>query len=270
MMLLFLKGIIIGLGKIIPGVSGAMLAINFKVYEKAIDTVTIFFTNWKENLKFLLILGIGIFISIIFGSKLVLYLLSNYKFLTLMFFIGLIIGGTYNFGSNIIFNKKNIIVLLLALFILLGISLFNSNNNYIISNTFFDNIMFFIGGFIEIFSSIVPGISGTSLLMILGMYSNVLKLISNIFNFSYVNSNLGLYFSYGMGMFISFIVTTYFINYLLKKHREVTYASILGLSIASILFLLIITFRIRYSIIDFILGIMLLVLGLLISTILDK
>ena len=270
MMLLFFKGLLIGIGKIIPGVSGAMLAINFKVYEKAIEAVTNFFSDWKNNFKFLLILGLGILLSIIFGSKVVLYLLSNYKFLTLMFFIGLIIGGTYNFGCNIKFNKKNIVGIIIPFLILLGISLFNINNSYIINNSFLDNMMFFIAGFIEIFSSIVPGISGTSLLMILGMYTNVLKLISNIFDYNYVNDNLLLYFSYGVGMFISFIITTYIINYLLKNLKDITYAVILGLSMASIFFLLLITFQNSYSIIEFIIGIMLLVLGLLISCIMDK
>ena len=53
-MLLFMKGFVVGIGKIIPGVSGAMLAINFKVYEKLLDAVTNFFGNWKDNLIFLL------------------------------------------------------------------------------------------------------------------------------------------------------------------------------------------------------------------------
>ena len=52
-MLLFLKGIIIGIGKIIPGVSGALLAINFNVYERLLNSLTNFFDDWKNNLKFI-------------------------------------------------------------------------------------------------------------------------------------------------------------------------------------------------------------------------
>ena len=269
-MLLFIKGFIIGIGKIIPGVSGAMLAINFKVYEKAINAVTNFFSNWKENLKFLLTLGFGILLSIVVSSKFILYLLSNYKFVTLMFFVGLIIGGTYNFGCNIKYNKKNIIIIGVFLCILLGLSLLNLNNNYVLKNNYIDYIMFFIGGIIEIFSSIVPGISGTSLLMIIGIYQEILKMITNIFNYSYVFNNIGIYLSYGLGMFLSFIFNTYLINYLLNKYKEITYAAIFGLSIASIIFLIVLTFRINYSLIELILGIMLLIVGLLISTIIDK
>ena len=64
-MLLFIKGLIIGIGKIIPGVSGALLAINFHIYEKLINAITHFFDSKKENFKFLLIVCSGIFLAII-------------------------------------------------------------------------------------------------------------------------------------------------------------------------------------------------------------
>jgi len=147
-MLLFLKGFVIGIGKIIPGVSGAMLAINFNIYERALDAVTNFFGDWKNNLKFILLLGSGIVCSVIICSNIIMYLLSNYFFITMMFFIGLILGGTYNFSLNIKFNCKSIIVVLLIaiLFLVLGIG--NFNNSYVIKNNMFDNIVFFIGGII--------------------------------------------------------------------------------------------------------------------------
>ena len=61
-MLLFLKGFIIGIGKIIPGVSGALLAINFHVYERLINAITHFFDGKKENFKFLLIIYIFVLV----------------------------------------------------------------------------------------------------------------------------------------------------------------------------------------------------------------
>ena len=187
-----------------------------------------------------------------------------------MFFIGLIFGGTYNFSRNIKYNYKNILIIIIIVLILLLISLNTLNNNYIIHNNFTDNIVFFIGGITEIFTSIVPGISGTAIFMIMGIYDNILKMISSILNPSYVLDNIGLYISYGLGMMISFIINSYLINYLLKKYKNTTYTCILGLSISSILFLLITTFNIKFSVIEFILGIMLFVLGILLSCILDK
>ena len=269
-MSLFIKGILIGIGKIIPGVSGALLAINFGVYEKLIESVTNFFSNWKENLKFLLTIISGIVLSILLGSKIILYLLTNYQFITMMFFIGLIIGGTYNFGTKVKITKNNLIILLIIIALFSLLSLNNQNNDYIIKDNFTDNIMFFIGGIIEIFTSVVPGISGTSILMIIGIYQDILSLISNSLNITYVLTHINFYFSYLFGMFISFIISTSLISFLLKKYHNLTYVIILGLAISSIIYLLIISINIKASIITIILGIMLSVVGILVSCILGK
>ena len=269
-MLLFLKGILIGIGKIIPGVSGAMLAINFNIYERALNSVTHFFDDWKDNLKFILLCGSGIILSMILCSGMIQYFLNNYFFVTMMFFIGLILGGTYSFSLSIKYNYKNILVIFLVIVLFLFVSLGNFNNLYVIKNNFFDNVIFFIGGIIEIMASVIPGISGTALLMLIGIYDNVLELISSLFNYSYVIDNINLYLSYGIGMFISFIVSSYLLVYLINKYKNYTYSVILGLSISSIILLIIMAFIKPFSIIEFILGIMLLFIGILISCIFSK
>ena len=102
-------------------------------------------------------------------------------------------------------------------------------------NSFLLIVMFFIGGIVEIFSSIVPGISGTALFMLMGMYDNILMLFSNMLDFSFVTENIMLYISYGIGMMISFIVFSILISYLLKKYRKLFDTIIFGLSISSII-----------------------------------
>ena len=87
---LIVKGLIIGLGKIIPGVSGGMLAISLGVYEKGLDALSHFFRNVKENTKFLCLLGLGILISVVLMSKLIKFSLDNYYLPTMLLFIGLI------------------------------------------------------------------------------------------------------------------------------------------------------------------------------------
>lgn len=269
-MLIFLKGFVVGIGKIIPGVSGAILAINFNVYEKAINSITNFFNDWKSNLLFIIKFGGGIFLSIILCSGLLLFLLTNYKFLTMMFFIGLIIGGTYNFSKSVIINKKNIILISIIVIALTIISLHSIHNNYVLKNNYIDYFIFFIAGIVEIFTSIVPGISGTSIMIMIGIYNEVLKLSASILNLNYIINHFDIYLSYGIGMFISFIINTYLIKYLFNNHRAITNTCILGLSLSSILFLIITTFNNKFTIIEFILGIMLFVIGLLLSCIFDK
>ena len=60
-------------------------------------------------------------------------------------------------------------------------------------NTYYDNIIFFIGGIIEVISSVIPGISGTSLLMLMGLYEHVLMLINHIYDLNYIITNINLY-----------------------------------------------------------------------------
>ena len=269
-MILFIKGFIIGIGKIIPGVSGALLAINFKVYERAIEAIVNFFDDWKKNLLFIMKLGSGIILSIVLCSNGIMYLLNNYRFITMMFFVGLICGGTYNYAIGIKCNCKDILFMILFIVILFIISYGNISNSYEITHGFMDNIVFFIGGVIEVMASIIPGISGTAIHLILGIYDNILMMISKVFDFQYVLMNINLYISYGLGMMVSFIICMICINYLLKRYPVIFSKIILGLCIYSILMLIIFTFSLKMTILNFIIGLMLLMVGLLIGCLLDK
>ena len=269
-MILFIKGFIIGIGKIIPGVSGALLAINFKVYERAIEAVVNFFDDWKKNLLFITKLGSGIILSIVLCSNGIIYLLNNYRFITMMFFVGLICGGTYNYATGIKCNYSDVLFMILFIVMLFIISYGNIFNSYEITHGFMDNVVFFIGGVIEVVSSIIPGISGTAIHLILGIYDSILMMISKIFDFQYVIMNINLYISYGIGMMVSFIICMIGINYLLKRYPVIFSKIILGLCIYSILMLVIFTFSLKITILNFVLGIMLLIVGLLIGCLLDK
>jgi len=269
-MFLFLKGFIIGIAKIIPGVSGAMIAVSFSVYDRLIDSITHFFDNKKDNFNFLLVLGSGVILAIVFFSNIVRYFIGNYYLITMMFFIGLIVGGTYNFSRNIEYSIKNIIVIIIVILLIVGISIFSTDNSYVIQNNYLDNIMFFIGGVIEIFSSIVPGISGTALFMLLGIYDSILMILGNVFDVSFVINNIMLYISYGIGMFLSFIVCSLIISYLLKKYRNLFDTIVLGLSISSIILLIMMAFRSSFVFIDLVIGIVLFFIGIVISYLLDK
>jgi len=262
---LFIKGFIIGIAKIIPGVSGAMIAVSFSLYDKLIDAITHFFDDKKNNFKFLLILGSGMVVSIICFSNIVRYFINKYYLTTMMLFIGLIVGGTYDFSRNIEYNKKNILIIIFVIILIMFVSLFGGDNNYVIQGNYIDYIMFFIGGVIEVFSSIVPGISGTALYMLIGIYDNILMLFSNIYNISFVIDNIMIYISYGIGMVISFVACSLVISYLIKKYRKLFDTIVLGLSISSILLLLIMAFKSDFTFVNLITSIVFFFGGILIS-----
>lgn len=264
-MSLFIKGFIIGIAKIIPGVSGAMLAVSFSIYDRLINAVTHFFDDMKNNFKFLLVVGSGILLAIVCFSNIVSYFIDKYYFITMMMFIGFIVGGTYDFSKNINYNGKNIVIILLVSLLVIFISLFNSSSSYFLRGNVFDYIIFFLGGVVEIFSSIVPGISGTALFMLMGIYDSILMLFSNIFNFSFVIDNIMIYVSYGIGMMLSFIVCSLMISYLIKKYRNLFDTIVMGLCISSIVLLLMMAFKDGVVFFDLLLGIVLFFFGILVS-----
>ena len=270
-MLLFFKGFLIGIAKIIPGVSGALLAINFGIYEKLIDSLVYFFNDWKKHLFFLIPLFLGFFISIIIGSKIIIYLFLNFKFFTFMFFLGLLIGGVYNFKKSIIISSYKQYFLIFLLIIIFTVFTFLSFNvSYALRHNYMDFIVFFLSGVVEVLSSIIPGLSGTSLLMLLGVYDEILLLFGNIFNFEYVIHNLYLYFSFGIGMFISLIIFLYSISFCISKYHNSFNIFIFALSISSISYLMSLTFSININVLQFFIGLLLNIFGLLISILFDK
>ena len=93
-LLLFIKGFILGVANIIPGVSGGTLAVSLGLYEKILDVIGNFLKNIKKNIGFLIPIVLGIGIALITTSKVVSYALTNFKPQTIFLFVGLIYGGT--------------------------------------------------------------------------------------------------------------------------------------------------------------------------------
>ena len=262
---LFIKGLIVGLGKIIPGVSGSLLAISLNVYDRAILAITNFFDDVIENTKFLFTLSLGIIVSIIIFSKIILYFITNYYVITMLFFIGLILGGLLIFKSNYTNNKKNLIILLISFLIIIILASFSHSNKYVIEGNFIDYLIFFCSGFIDAFATIVPGISGTALLMNIGVYEIIISTISNITDINLLITNIRVIIPFGLGMVIGFILLSILISYLLKKYHSEMMAFILGVSIGSMALLVISVFRSSYTYIELMLGFLFMTMGIFIG-----
>lgn len=260
---LFIKGIIIGIGKIIPGVSGAVLAIILKVYDEGLNSIINFFKNPKQNILFLTQIGLGILVGIILFSNIINYTLTNYYVITMLFFIGLIIGGIPSILKEV--DKKDYIYSLITIILFTIISITNINNNYLITNTYKDYLVFFLGGITEALGTVIPGLSSTALLLILGIYNTLITKISNI---SKLIIDLKILLPFTIGLIIGLILISKLIIYLLNKHKKKTYSIIIGLLISSIITLIIKTFIITPSLIELLIGLLLMILGIIISNIL--
>lgn len=223
---LILKGFIVGLGKIIPGVSGSMLAITLGIYESILEAVTNFFSSPKQHAKLLFNFGLGVFLAIIFFSKLILFLLNNYYESTMYLFLGLIVGTLLPFTKELKWNLKNFLLFLIFLSLTFILSIKTTNINFIFTGTITDYIYTSILGMIDAFTSIIPGISGTAIFLLLGVYEYILKILSNPFSFPFV--------IYGVGMLFGIVIVCYLMNYLLKHKKEETHIVIFAFMVSSL------------------------------------
>lgn len=214
---LFIKGLIVGLFKIIPGLSGSLMAYNLNIYDECINKLNNLFNY--NNIKYLLNVGIGILISIVLFSKIISYLYLNYCFIFMMISI-LLISST----TKIYFKNKLLFIITLIISLILLLSKFNINFG---SDSILNTLLL---GIIEAISTIVPSLSGSAIFMMLNSYDYVLSLYSSI------NINT-IYFFVGIliGLFISIKV----IKIIIRKHKNIFMTIISALSISTIIYLFI-------------------------------
>ena len=262
---LLLKGFIIGIAKIIPGVSGALIAISFGIYEKAIKAISCFFKNPVNNFLFLFPIGLGILLSISLTSSLVLYFITNYYFPTILLFIGLIMGGIPSLIDNINIEKvklSHILTLILSFSTVFLISLVGNQNFFIeTSNQVINFILFFIIGIIDALTMIIPGISGTAVMMLLGCYDLLLNFLSSLTSIEMFFANILKVIPYLLGVILCVIMLSKLMTHLFDKKKEYMYLSIIGFTLSSVLSLFFETFKNNYSILETIVAIVLLVGG---------
>ena len=269
--ILTIKGMIIGLANVIPGVSGGTLMITLGIYEKIIDTISHIFKNLKENIKFLMPLAFGIVLSLLLFSKIIGISLDKYPLATTLFFLGLIVGGIPLLLKKIRKNKdsKNISNYIIAFisfaFIILFAMLKSGNDINLNSVSFFDVILLFIVGLVASGTMVIPGISGSFVLMLLGYYKPIIDTIRSLTNFSLLGHNIIVLGSFGIGVLLGIILIAKLIELLLKKFETKTYYAVFGFVIASCIAIIKPLFSLKLKILEIVVGILLFSLGSLIS-----
>ncbi len=268
--ILIIKGFILGIANIIPGVSGGTLAITLGIYEELINTISHFFGNIKKNINFIIPIGIGAILSILTMSKLLNYTLENYPLPTTLFFMGLIVGGIPLIAKKVIYEKRKItyvgsfmLTFLLVIFLTFaknGLSAVNLN-----TLNFGMFLILFIVGIIAAATMVVPGISGSFVLMLIGFYEPILDTISSMTNMSLLAHNISILLPFGIGVVIGIILVAKLIEYLLKKYEIITYYAILGFIISSIIVLFMGLFNNQSNLVQLLIGVILFIVGSIIG-----
>ena len=254
------KGIFIGAGAIIPGVSSGVLCVIFGIYEKLLDAVLNFFKDIKKNIKFLFPIALGVGIGVLLFSNILNYVLYEFPIQTKSIFIGLILGTIPSLIKEVNtkekFKPQNVIYLLIALII--GITtVILENIITLIDVENINNAYLILCGAIMSIGIIVPGVSSTIILMLLGVYSIYLQSIANIY--------LPVLIPIGIGLVLGSIVVMKLTKKLLENYYAKTFYTIIGFTIGSIFVLL----PQRMTFVEMILSILCILLGVYISHIPD-
>ena len=259
--ILIIKGFIIGIGKVLPGVSGSLIALSLGLYEKAIEAISNIFNDFKNNVIFLSTIGVGILLSVMIGSNIVNYFLNNHYMPTMFLFIGLILGSSFDMKDKIKRNDYKIVITIT----IISISLFvlKTDKIYVFNHGLKDYIYLFVIGLIDAATMVIPGISGTAIFMILGCYNMILYIFGHIFEIALKNPLIIMMI--GSGILIGIILTSKLMNYLFKNNNSFINSIILGFSISSICYLFIETINSSFTFLEILIGTFLLVSGYVIT-----
>lgn len=271
----FFKGVIIALGFILPGVSGGVLAAILGIYERLLHFMAHFRKNFKKDFMYFLPVGIGGIVGIGLLSKPLEFLLAHYQVIVLWGFAGAIIGTLPALIKESTSRSKRDFVDIswfLAMLILGGLFLFFMSEIFgTIPANFFG---FIIAGMLIALGVLVPGLSPSNLLLILGLYSPMLTGFKD-FDIS------GVFLPIAIGGIIAMILFSKGMEFLIQHHHSRVYHFILGIVVASTILILIpnpyaeetisydgiTTTTIIISIVTFVLGAL---LGLWMSKLEDK
>ncbi|AJD90102.1 hypothetical protein JMA_07850 [Jeotgalibacillus malaysiensis] len=227
------RGMAMGASDVVPGVSGGTIAVLLGIYDQFINALSGITTReWKKHLPFLITLGAGMGVSIIALSNLIEWLLEVHPQPTYFFFIGLI-GGILPYllkesNAKENFKGKHIAMLVAGAVIVLIIGFSNpSEDGAIITNLTVPNMALLFGsGILASSAMMLPGISGSFLLLVIGVYNTAISAVSNF--------NIPVIALIGAGVAFGFIFTSKLIRYLLNRYPVMMYAFIIGLVFGSL------------------------------------
>ena len=226
----FLKGIAISVSTLVPGVSGGTMAIILGIYDDLIHAIGSFFDDWKKHSVLLIEIGFGGLLGLLLFSRIVESALSTYPIQMGFFFIGVVAGGVpvlYKRATSGEKKKTDFLYLVIGLTIALLMSLEPEATSAMATAGGSKGFIFLIiAGFIIAIALILPGISGSFMLLILGLYDVTLNAINTL--------NIPFLIPLGIGVIIGTIATTKAIEKLLKKYPGKTYMLILGFVLGSV------------------------------------
>ncbi|EOD4387110.1 DUF368 domain-containing protein [Staphylococcus aureus] len=235
-----LKGFAMGTSDLVPGVSGGTIALLLGIYNQFIASISgIFSRRFWPSFTFLIPIIIGMLLAMGSLSNLFNYLLSQHHIPTMFFFGGLIIGivpyllKISNYKTS--FTTKHYMMVIAGIAILIVITLMNNGDKHAGETLTLSTsliIKYFIAGMCASSAMLLPGISGSFMLLVFGVYGTVMLAISEVVKLNF--AGLPILLAVGFGLLAGFIISSKIIQYFLTHHKLMTFALIIGFVVGSL------------------------------------
>lgn len=267
-----LKGMVIGLANIIPGVSGGTMMVSMGIYDKLILLLTHFVKKFKEAIALLIPLVIGMLLAIVVLSKVITKMFDAIPLQTTLLFIGLIIGGLPVIYKRVKGKKVGIaqVLAFAAFFVLVvGLSLIGEGQTKSadVTLSFVNILKLFLAGVLAAATMVIPGVSGSMVMMIIGYYTVIIGTISGLvdalhpFDFVQIVSCCTVLIPFGVGVLVGIVGVAKLLEFILKKYETIAFWAIMGLVVASPFAILIMMGSVTINVINIVSGIVLLAVG---------
>lgn len=240
----FLKGMVIGIANIIPGVSGGTMMVSMGIYDKLIHCITHLFKEFKKSVLFLLPIAIGMLVAIAASSFGLTWLFEHYPIQTNLLFVGLIIGGLPAILKKVKGKKVNIghIVAGLLFFALVVAFAVMGETEGTAADLSFGvvNVLKLFGvGIIASATMVIPGVSGSMVLMLMGFYQPILNAIKDFFSaladfdIQGILTGCGILVPFGIGVVAGIFGIAKLVEIIFDKFPLYAYWAIIGLIVSS-------------------------------------
>ncbi len=245
-----IKGIFVGVANVIPGVSGGTMAVSFGIYDKMLSSISNLFKDFKTSFKNLLPIAIGMVVGIVSFTFIIPFCLKTQPFITSVAFTGLILGGVPAIITSLKEGwakdtKKSVPVNVILFIILAGIAIGmafmngDSESGILLTANLITIIKVFFLGIIAAATMVIPGVSGSLVLMILGYYFGILSAVKEFItalvslDWALLIENTLILAPFGIGCLLGIFFISKLIEWLFHHYASATFSGILGLIISS-------------------------------------
>ena len=238
-----LRGMVIGLANVIPGVSGGTMMVSMGIYDKLIWSINHLFKEFKKCITILLPYFVGMVAAILLGAVGLKVAFAKFPLPTNTLFIGLILGSLPFIlkemkGEQI--GWQGILIFVLFFALVVGLKIVEADNSTEIRLSVLEIIKLFLLGAIASATMVIPGVSGSMMLKTLGYYEPIVTgaipaLLKGLTggDWAVVGHNVGILLPFGLGIVFGIFAIAKLIEFLMKKWKGRTYCAILGMVVAS-------------------------------------